>query len=423
MHGRNHFFSAPLVRSAAAVTVTLALTATACGSTSDRTLPSPAKSTARVVPVSAQQQQALATADDAFARSLWTELATRDGNIVVSPASIATALQMAYVGARGDTATEIARALHLGPNASPDDISRAASRLIAQLEAASGKGSLLRVADAVWLQQGFPVKPGFRAAMADGFASAFHQADFAGHGEDARKAINAAIAAQTRDRIKDLLPPGTDLSDTRLVLTNAIYLKAAWESPFERSATAAAPFTRADGHVVHPKTMSATEDLDYAETTGYRAVRLPYAGGRLAMTLLLPATGRPLTWPATAPSFRAEPVDLALPKFRFSWNDDVAGVLASLGMRTAFTDGADFDGMSTRPVRIGAVRHKAFIDVSEAGTEAAAATAVEILAGAAPAPTSVQHLHFDRPFLFRIDDTVTGLPLFLGKVADPTLGA
>jgi serpin B len=419
MHGRIRRFSAPLV----AVTVTLALTATACGSTADRTFPAPSKSTARVVPVSAQQQQALATADDAFAHSLWSELASRDGNIVVSPASIATALQMAYVGARGDTATEMARALHLGSNATPDDVVRAASRLITQLQAASGKGSLLRVADAVWLQRDFPVQPAFRTAMSDGFASAFHQADFAGHGEDARKAINAAIAAQTRDRIKDLLPPGTDLSDTRLVLTNAVYLKAAWASPFEPSATAPAPFTRGDGQVVRPKTMTATEAFDYAATSGYRAVRLPYAGGRLAMTLLLPAAGRPLAWPATAPVFRPEPVDLAVPKFRFSWNDDLSGLLASLGMRTAFTDAADFGGMSPRQLQIGAVRHKAFIDVSESGTEAAAATSVDIVAGAAPAPVSVQHLHFDRPFLFRIDDTVTGLPLFLGKVADPTLGA
>lgn len=410
------------MRTFSAVLTAVAVVTTGCGGASTGPPNSAPIHTAHPVRISFQVQHELAAADSAFAEALWAKLATQDGNVVLSPASIATALQMAYVGARGDTAAEMARTLHLGSDATTADLAAAAGGLLNQVDAGSSKDSLLKLADAVWLQRNYPVAPGFRAAMADDFGSVFHLADFAEHGEEARKAINAAIASQTRDRIRNLLPPGTDLSSSRLVLTNAIYLKAAWESAFETGLTAPAPFTRSDGKVVRPKTMNATETFDYAATDDYQAVRLPYKGRRLAMTLLLPAHGRPLTWPAGL-KFTAQTVDLALPKFTFSWDAELSGLLIELGMSTAFTDVADFSGISSESLHIGTVQHKAFIAVDENGTEAAAATAVNIVTGAAPAPTSMAHLHFDRPFLFRIDDTVTGLPLFLGKVEDPTLGA
>lgn len=375
----------------------------------------------QAVRVSFQAEHLVTTADTAFARTLWAKLAKDGGNVVVSPVSIATALQMAYVGAHGETASEMARALHLGTDVTPADIAAAAGAMLAQLQLASTKQSLLSVADQVWLQRDFPVVPAFQQAMADDFSAAFHLADFVQHSEDARKAINASVAAQTHDRIQDLIAPGTDLSAARLILTNAIYLNAAWAAPFESSQTKPAPFTRADGSVVRPDTMHATESFDYAATPGYQAIRLPYAGHRLAMTLLLPAKGQPLAWPASAPSFASSAIDLALPKFTFSWGADLAETLRALGMPAAFGDSADFGGMSPKPLRIDAVPHKAFIAVDETGTEAAAATAVEVFAGGAVRLGSIPQLHFDRPFLFRIDDTETGLPLFLGKVADPTL--
>jgi serpin B len=140
------------------------------------------------------------------------------------------------------------------------------------------------------------------------------------------------------------------------------------------------------------------------------------------MTLLLPADGAAMTWPATTPAFHTRVVDLALPRFRFTWEQSLTETLGALGMTTAFTAGADFTGMSNTSLHIGLVQHKALIAVDERGTEAAAATAVAVAAGAMAAPQHVTTLRFDRPFLFRIDDTATGLPLFLGKVADPTLG-
>lgn len=416
MHGRIRPFPAALV--------TAAFVVTACGAGSTGEPKSTSHLDLRAVPVSARQQQALAAEDDAFAHALWGKLATDDGNVVVSPASIATALQMAYAGARGETAIQMARTLRLAPGASPTDVAAAAAKLLTSLAPlAHDKHSLLTLADEVWLQHDFPVVPDFRAAMSSGFGSAFHLADFAQHSEDARKAINAAIAEQTRDRIRDLFPSGYDLSAARLVLTNSVYLKAAWATPFEKSMTAPAAFTRGDGRVVQPATMSTTDLLDYAATSSYQAVRLPYAGGRLAMTLLLPTQGHALAWPATSPDFQSHTVDLTVPKFRFTTAADLKQLLADLGMPIAFTDRADFSGIARTGLHIGDVRHKAFIAVDENGTEAAAATAVTIDVSGARAPVSLVHLHFDRPFLFRIDDTATGLPLFLGKVADPTLGA
>jgi len=409
-----------------AALLAVVLAATACGNATLTTTKSPPQTVQSAPPpikVSFHGEHVLAAADAAFARTLWTKLEAGGGNVVVSPTSIATALEMVYVGARGQTAAEMARVLHLPPGTPTDDVLTSAGGLFTQLETGGGKDSFAALADEVWVQRDFPVVPAFQVAMESAFGSVFNLADFAAHGEDARKAINAAIAGQTRDRIQDLLPAGTDLSAARLVLTNAIYLKAAWETPFDAKLTKAAPFTRDDGTVVRPQTMNDSAEFDYAATPGYQAVRIPYAGGRLAMTLLLPAKGKPLAWPGTAPHFATQMVDLALPKFTFTWGDDLASLLAQLGMPDAFTDAANFGGISTKPLKIGTVRHKAFISVDENGTEAAAATAVEIRAGAGYAPGQIATLHFNRPFLFRIDDTTTGLPLFLGKVADPTLGA
>jgi serpin B len=316
----------------------------------------------------------------------------------------------------------MAEVLHLQDTA-PLDVAAAAARLLGELAPlGTDKKALVALADQVWVQQGMPLLPDFSAAMKTGFRAGLHDADFADHGADARRAINSSVEDSTHGRIRDLIPADFPMDDVRLVLTNAIYLHADWASPFEREQTAPATFTRADGSTVTAPTMHDDAAVDYAAGDGYRAVRLPYAGGRLAMTLLLPDAGRPLAWPATAPVFRSTAVDLALPTFRFYWDDDLSTVLQNLGMRAAFSDAADFSGVTTgATLKIAAVLHKAFVAVDEKGTEAAAATAViAVVTGAmAPPPTS---LHFDRPFLFRIDDLKTGLPLFLGSVADPTLG-
>jgi serine protease inhibitor len=228
-----------------------------------------------------------------------------------------------------------------------------------------------------------------------------------------------------------LLAQGTLDTLTRLVLVNAIYLKAPWEHPFDKKATTKAPFNRAGGTKVTVAMMHA--DLDstgYASGPGWQAVDLRYAGSQLAMAIVVPDEGqldtveRGLDGPATGrllTGFADTNVVLGLPTWTFRTSTGLVDVLTALGISTAFTGSADFSAMTTQErLHIGTVQHEAFIAVDEDGTEAAAATAVEMEAAAGRAPSSKVTLTVDRPYLFLIYDVETAVPLFLGRVTDPT---
>lgn len=385
------------------------------------------------VHLTAAQLDALAAADNAFAGELYHAVAAdQSGNVVMSPASVAIALQMAYAGARGQTATEMAKALHV-TGTSPLDVAAAAARFLRELAPlAADKNELLNIVNKVWVQSGFPLVSGFDTAMRSGFGAGMQRTDFEHRPDAARQAINAAIAAATHDKIKDLLAPGIINDTIRLVLTNAVYLHAGWASPFEAGQTLPRAFHLADGRTTMPSTMKQTASLGYVRGNGYRAVELPYAGGRLAMTILLPdgalaplearfaETGLSALVGAAKPTR----LTLELPKFRFTGSTDMKAPLQSLGMRTPFTPAADFTGISTaEPLSIAFVAHQAFVAVDEKGTEAAAATAVGIGVTGVRVETPQQTVvRVDHPFLFAITDTTTGLPLFVGRVADPARG-
>ena len=233
---------------------------------------------------------------------------------------------------------------------------------------------------------------------------------------------------QTEQRIPELLAEGVLTPATRLTLVNAIYLKAPWQTPFFEGATEDGTFTRADGSTVEVPFMSTSASLPYASGDGWQAVELPYLGGSLAMTLILPddlADFEQALTPddlATITSSLADTqVALALPRFGIETKAELATILAALGMPTAFGDAADFSGITTAaPLLISDVIHQANIDVDEKGTEAAAATAVVMLEYAMPAETVTVRL--DRPFLFALRDVPTGAILFLGRVGDPSIG-
>ena len=383
------------------------------------------------VTLSAAQLDALSAADGLFAGDLYRAVADSEpGNLAMSPASVAIALQMAYAGARGRTAAEMAKALHVTGTA-PLDVAAAAATFLRDLAPlATDKRELLSIANNVWVQSGLPLVPTFDTAMCTGFGAGMRRTEFSSDPEGARQSINAAVAAETRDKIQNLLPPGSIDSTIRLVLTNAVYLLAKWASPFDGAATNPRPFHGTDGSTFSPQTMEQQATFGYRNGDGYQAVRLPYAGGRLAMTILLPDAGvGPLEQrlatdglgPLTA-GLRDTPLTLDLPRFRFTWAADLTSALQSLGMTTAFTGAADFTGMTTaEPLSIGFVRHQAFIAVDEKGTEAAAATAVGIVGSAmrVTQPTGIT-VRVDHPFLFAITDTTTGLPLFLGRVTNPS---
>ena len=394
---------------------------------------------------------AAARADDALGADLFLLLGARGGNMIFSPASIGAALRMALLGARGETAAQLAGALHLaGPESAVDGL-RLLSAGLARL---SSGDVTCHAPNTMWVQAGLPLVPEFTAALAGIAAAAavagtatavLRHADFVNAAEDARLEINAVIAEQTAGKIAGLLPPHAVDKFTRLVLANAVYLKAAWAQPFPAAATADAPFypglasagpggtgpggTGPGGPVDVPM-MHRTARLGYRRGAGYQAVTLPYAGGLLAMAVVVPdGPLGPLEETLAAggvggllTGVTPHRVSLALPRFKAAASFSLGPSLMSLGVAAAFDrDKADFSGITTaEPLAIGAAVHQALIDVDENGTEAAAATAVGMVR-----PTAVRQegppivVTVDRPFLFAIIDAATGRPLFLGRITSP----
>ena len=389
------------------------------------------------------RRQAAAAAADAFGLDLYRRLGADGQNLVFSPASIAAALQLALIGARGSTASELAAALHLGsadPAAAAGDGLRLLSGVIgaaglAGADTATGDtatgDTIVRAPNTLWVQAGLPLSARFTQAVHDVAASLIEEADFRGAPQQARAAINELIAEQTAGRITSLLGPNTISADTRLVLANAVYLKARWAAPFTATATEDAPFHPGGGAGPVPVSMMhRTARLPFDRGDGYQAVLLPYQGLPLAMAIVLPdgplgeLTGGLGRLSPLLAGADQQNVAVALPKFRQRTSAGLIPVLGELGVRAAFTGAADFTGITTaEQLMISAVVHQAYIDVNEHGTEAAAATAVamrrlSVRQEPTPIPFTV-----DRPFLFAIVDTASGLPLFLGQVTRPAVAA
>ena len=376
-----------------------------------------------------------AAADAALGADLYQILTEDAADTVFSPASVASALRIALCGARGQTAAELARVLHLDEDPAPQDAAATGLRLtLTSGGPASGSGSgsaTFRAPNTVWIQSGLPVHAAFKARLHDAVTLA--AADFRAAPEAARTEINRKIATQTEGKISGLLPSGTITALTRLVLASAVYLKAAWTEPFPERATADAPFypDGRDQPALTVPMMHGIASRAYLRGDGYQAVLLPYRDINLAMAVLLPdgplAALRPKLAAAGLGGLLAgaarHQVTLSLPRFRLEAAFNLIPALRRLGVAAAFGDNADFGEITeAAPLRIGAVAHKAYVDVDEHGTEAAAATAVVIRAAAAMRPPPAVTMVVDRPFLFAIVESTTGLPLFLGQVSHPVAG-
>ena len=406
-----------------------------CGGTSPApsTPPSPPGPTS-----SARQPDAAlspaAEATNAFALTVYSKLKDQPGNIAWSPASLAAALTMAWGGARGETAAQMATVLGLS---GPADAALAAAG--AQIAAwnAENPHRTLSVVNRLYGERTYRFEDAFLQQTQAIFAAPLEPLDYQHDPEGSRGTINTWVAQQTRDRIRDLLPPGSVTSDTRLALVNAIYLLADWEVPFEKGRTRPEPFYAQGTTAVSVPTMHQAEHHRYAQTDGVRVLQMPYQGGDLAMTLVLPDArdGLPALEarlsPATLQSWRAalrpQRVLVSLPSFEINPSAplSLAPMLAELGMPLAFERlGADFTGIANPPnpddrLYISAVFHKAFLKVNEQGTEAAAASAV-VMARAGSAPSAAPpEFKADHPFLYFLQDTRTGMILFAGRVVDP----
>ena len=387
--------------------------------------------------------------DGAFAAALHAQLRTRAGNLFYSPASVRIAMAMAAAGARGETATEMQRALALpAGNAAHAALGRQLAAWAAlatpplpstpatdpqmqkwQEEELEHKRVVLRVVNRLWAQAGHHFRDELLQILRDDYRAPLGSVDF--RHDAARVAINKWVADATEQKIRKLIVSPIP-SDAKLVITNAVYFKAHWADEFSTSATREQPFFAAGGKQVPVPLMRRVGYLQLARLDGAMMAELPYGDGQLVMDVVLPnardgiahveeayGKGALAHWVAALSSAR---VDLMLPRFRSSSSLELAAQLSALGMPRAFKyPDADFSGIDgTHELFIGNVVHQAFVDVDEHGTEAAAATAVMMRAGAAPPSEKPLLFRADHPFLFFIRDTTSGAVLFAGRLADPS---
>ncbi len=366
-----------------------------------------------------------------FTEDLWGLLGPADRNLAISPFSIAVALAMTANGAGGATRAQMLDVLHIGSlathNAGVAALTQQIEALAGPVRTADGTSDeiLLASADQLFGDGATVFGRAFLTVLAKEYGAGMRTVDFQQDPEGARAAVNAWTAHRTHDRIPEILPRGVVDPSTRLVLVDALYLKAPWLTPFERSATTTQAFVRADGSRVDVPTMRATtHDAVYLAGPHWRAARLPYAGRTLAMTVALPDPGHEADTVAALLSggltAAGQPgVELSMPRWTFRTPTGLRQVLMDLGMTRAFGEDADFTPMAPQdPLHVEDVLHQTFIAVDEAGTEAAAATAVVMDEASAIAPG--HRLVLDRPFLFVVHDVAHGTPLFVGRVADPS---
>ncbi len=371
-----------------------------------------------------------------FAVDLYRELARdpqyEDGNIFFSPFSISSALAITGEGARGETADEIRAVFGFPQN---DTLRREGFAAINAGINSGDSSYTLRTANALWAEKTYPFLPGYIDIAGRYYAANVTNLDFKNAPEPSRIAINTWVEEQTEDRIRDLLPTGSIDPMTRLVITNAIYFKGTWVKQFDTNSTREEEFRTISGAAVRVPMMQRIDEeaiYNYTETDDLQVLEMPYAhdGGRaLSMLVLLPREDN-LTaaeaaldmLPELRQSLVSKRVDVFFPKCRLETEYSLPGTLAAMGMPTAFTPGAaDFSGMDgTTDLYISDVVHKAFVDVNEEGTEAAAATGVVMRVLSAPSPEErIPVFRADHPFLLLIQDTESGNILFIGRVADP----
>jgi serpin B len=381
-------------------------------------------------------------ADTAFGLDVLTAWCRADprANLLLSPSSLASGLGMAYLGARGGTAQAMARVLDLpgaagpaagsaaagGTTADPQALEAGLQARSAALRGLDGPGVTLNASDLLWADPTLPARRSYLNAVATSYDAGVAQAPLRSHPDQAAQEINHAIAVATSGQIPQLLPPGS-LSGIGWVLTDALYLRAAWATPFQASQTSPGPFTTAAGQQVSVPFMRGGR-YRTVSAAGWTAVALPYRGGKLTMIALLPPAGATGCALPSVPGLTTMAAHLAstagvrtravaLPRANLSVQVSMKALLAELGMGVAFTSRADFSGLSPQAGSIGLVQQAATLRVGEQGTVASAATAVGLMPTAVQAP--LPQVSFDRPYLMLVTATGSAEPLFLARVANP----
>jgi len=384
---------------------------------------------ADVKPSATVDRTAVTKGNNIFAVALYGQLRHQSGNLFFSPESISTALAMAYAGARGSTASEMGKTLHF--TLPPDKLHPAMGALLRDLNA-NHDGYRLSVANALWAQQGYTFLDDFLNLLKSDYDAGLNQVDFKGATEAARLTINQWVEQKTQDRIKDLLQPGALRPDTRLVLTNAIYFKGDWETQFDKAQTRNEDFHLSPAQTATVPLMHRDGRFSYFDGGTFQVLEIPYKSKELSMIVFLPKDAGGLAaleqslngsdlqqWLSKLVS--VPKVIVTMPKFKMTRQFELGATLSAMGMPQAFHGNADFSGMTGhRDFAISEVIHKAYVDVNEEGTEAAAATAVTMRALAMRAPEGPPPVfRADHPFVFMIRDNRSSSILFMGRLADP----
>ncbi len=376
-------------------------------------------------PVTEDDVTAIANASTDFAADLWGEvLADHDGNALVSPASVFLAFLMTEAGADGTTREEMVDVLQLPPG--PQHAAAGALATLLQ----SDEGPTIQIANRIWVEGSWMgrLQAQFQSTLREAYNAEAGVVPFATDPEAARAEINQWVSEQTQEKITELLPESSIDSLVRLVLTNTVYFHASWDTAFNAATTADAPFTTPSGVVTVPM-MSQRSNFPFVETDSWQAVELLYEGEDWSLIAVLPKDDGDIdlaSVPAAFARAQAEPIALSFPRFTYRHAFSVVAPMQRLGMTSAFDpNGADFARMAVSGrdggLFISRAVHEAVVEVTETGTEAAAATAVVMSSrGMAPPEPEHREVRFDRSFEFVIQHRPTGTTLFMGRVEDPT---
>jgi serpin B len=372
---------------------------------------------------SAADKAAVVKGNNEFALELYARLREQDGNLFFSPYSISTALGLTYAGARNKTAEEMAKTLHF--TLDNDRLHPAFGAIMKDLNG-DGKDRpfQLLTANALWVQKDFKFLDDFLKLAKTNYDAAATPVDFKNDTENARQTINEWVEKQTKDKIKELFKPGVLNTDSRLVLTNAIYFMGNWANPFNEKTTREGEFQVSKEKKVKVPMMHQTEPFNHGDAGDFELLEMPYKGEQLSFVVLLPKKDelkeveKDLTLDkltAALGKMHRDRVYVSMPRFKMTSEFQLNKVLSEMGMPTAFSDAADLSGLNgSTNLFIQAVVHKAYVDVNEKGTEAAAATGIGVGVKSMPKEFLV-----NRPFLFLIRDMKSGSILFVGRVVEP----
>ncbi len=363
-----------------------------------------------------------------FAFDLYSKINKDSDNVFFSPFSISSAMAMTYEGARGKTAEEIRSVFHFPEIA----VMRSSFKSFNQWINRENKSYRLSNANALWAQKDYPFTDEYASTAREYYDANISNVDFKAELEESRLKINSWVESKTNSKIKDLIPQGAVSSDTRLVVTNAIYFKGTWIKQFEKENTREDIFTydwlppdsglKRPVHGMKVQMMEMTkESFNYSETADFQVLELPYSGGDLSMILVLPKSGKELDWDSYSDlrkSLREQEVNVFIPRFKMETKYFMSKTLSEMGMPAAFSDSADFSGMDGNGgLIIHDVIHQAFVEVNEEGTEAAAATGVVV--GITSVGKEPPVFRADHPFTFIIQERSNGNILFMGRFSKP----